>query len=263
VSAPKHPTETQLQLGKNEYTLGAIGSQEDFADITVLSTPQGNDKIEISLIFTNNSGITRTFAEEMFDVLCTTATEFSMNPDQTLPSPTDLSEMERQTLDDPTPAVDVTLSSNLQGIGRDELLVYSDVLTRAWGQILWDKNGTTSAIDLDSSFYELGGDIIGVAQVASLLEQEGFKLRVEDLVDHPVLIEQLALCAVYSKQQRERERAEAGEQETPQPEMAAAQKKGLKTIFGKGFGLGKKMKFGKKKNTTIPSTEPSGGQAST
>jgi len=239
--------DTQLQLGKNEYTLGAIGSQEDFADITVLSTPQGDEKIEISLIFSNDSGISQSFAEEMFDVLCSTSTDFSMNPNQRLPSPTELSELKRQTLDDPTPPVDVSLSSNLQGISRDELLIYNDVLTRAWRQILWDKNGAMAPIDLDSSFYELGGDIIGVAQVASLLEQEGFRLRVEDLVDHPVLIEQLALCAVYIAQQKEREIAENEEAAIPEVESDAPQKKSLKKMFGKGSGLRKKMTFGKKK----------------
>jgi aryl carrier-like protein len=251
-------TKAQLQLGKNEYTLGAIGSQEDFADITVLSTPQADGKIEISLTFANSSGITRSFAEELFDMLCTTATEFSANPNQTLPSPTELSEMDSRTLDDTTPAVDASLSSNLQGISRDELLVYSDVLTRAWQQILWDKNGSTSPIDLDSSFYELGGDIIGVAQVASLLEQQGFKLRVEDLVDHPIMIEQLALCAVYSAQLRERERAEEGALTVSTPEQNVPEKKGLKKLLGKRFGLGKKIKFGKKKDSTVvePEQEP-------
>jgi len=248
---------TQLALGKNEYTLGAIGSQEDFADITVLSTPQGDEKIEISLIFSNNSGITQAFAEEMFDVLCSTSTDFSMNPDQKLPSPTELSEMECQTIDDPTPAVDASLSSNLQGISRAELLVYNDVLTRAWGQILWDKNGSMSPIDLDSSFYELGGDIIGVAQVASLLEQEGFKLRIEDLVDHPVLIEQLALCSVYVAQQKEIERAEAEEDAVREFEPNVPQKKGLKNIFGKG--LKKKMTFGRKKGGAATTADMDGG----
>jgi len=237
---------TQLQLGKNEYNLGAIGSQEDFADITVLSTPQGDDKIEISLIFTNDSGITRPFAEEMFEALCTTSTEFSTNPDKTLPSPAELSEMKCRTLDDTTPIIDTTLSSNLQEITRDELLVYNDVLTRAWRQILFDRKGISAPIDLDSSFYTLGGDIIGVAQVAALLEQEGFRLRVEDLVDHPLLIEQLALCAVCDRQRKERERAEMGELAVPTVEQEGPQKKGLKKILGRTAGLARRFKLKRK-----------------
>jgi hypothetical protein len=101
-------------------------------------------------------------------------------------------------LDKEETQVNRKLSSNLQGPNRDELPVYSDVLTRAWQQILWDKS-EAATIDLDTSFYSLGGDIIGLAQVAPLLEQEGYKLRVEDLADHPIMIEQLALLAVYKK----------------------------------------------------------------
>src|SRR5690242_16961164 len=50
------PRGSQVRIGQNEYTLGAVGSQEDFADLTILSTPQDNDEIEISLTFTSNSG---------------------------------------------------------------------------------------------------------------------------------------------------------------------------------------------------------------
>lgn len=250
--------ETSLQLGKNDYTVGAIGSQEDFADITVLSTPQGGDKVEISLIFANDSGITRVFAEEIFEALCTTSVNFSMYPEEAVPPPSELSKMVSRTLEDTIPTIDASLSSDLQGINRDELHAYTDILTRAWTQILWDKHSSALAINLDSSFYDLGGDIIGVAQVSSLLDQEGFKLRVEDLVDHPIMVEQLALCAAYIAKERERARAEEIPSTLLQDEVATPQKKGLKKIFGKGLELGKKVRFGKKK---APSAED-GGQTS-
>lgn len=216
--------QAQMQIGGNQYTLGAVGSQEDYADLTVLSTPQHDDQIEISLIFTN-SGITRQFAEEIFEVLVETSMNFSTNPRAPLPALTKLSSMERKTLNDEEVQVDQELSSNLQGLGRDDLLVYSDVLTRAWRQILWDKSVQSTVIDLDTSFFALGGDIIGLAQVASLLEQEGYKPRVEDLVDHPIMIEQLALLAVYKKQEKEREMPEAADTAVPIQETGDVPKK--------------------------------------
>lgn len=238
---------TQLLLGKNEYTLGAIGSQEDFADITILSTPQIDDNVELSLIYTTSSGVPPELASKLFESLCTTSTAFAESPASRLPSPAELLQSEKQILVDPKPGLDTALSANLRGITRDELLLYNDVLTLAWRQILWDNKGSTAVIDLNSSFYELGGDIIGIAQLASVLEQEGFRLRVEDLVDHPVLIEQLALCAMYRKDVQEREAAEADELREPEVEETVVEKKGLRKMLGKAGGL-KKMLKGRKKD---------------
>lgn len=229
----------EIQIGGTAYTLGAVGSQEGFADLTVLSTPQPNDQIEISLIFTSSSGITLSFAEEMFEALIDTSIEFSMTTTSPLPTPEDISSLESKALDEEELQVDLELSSQLQGLSRDDLLAYSDVLTRAWKQILWDRNEIM--IDLDISFYELGGDIVGLAQVASLLEQEGYKLRVEDLVDHPVMIDQLALLAVCAKEKRGREDAEAGGM-AAQTQTVQGPKKGLKKIFGKSMGLAKRIR---------------------
>ena len=248
--------QAQIEIGKNSYTLGAIGSQEDFADITILSTPQEDDSIEISLIFTKSFGITIEFAEELFEELCNTSKAFSENPNAVLPSPSELSALPRQTIEDPTPIVDSSLSDNLRGINHDELLVYNDVVTRAWRQILWDKSGAVAVIDFDSSFYELGGDIIGVAQVASILEAKGFKLRVEDMVDHPLLVEQLALCAVFMKGKREADAKELADLTLLEPEQSVIPKQGLKKVLGKTTGL--KNIFKKKGKNVIEDTGAAG-----
>jgi aryl carrier-like protein len=138
--------ETSFQLGRNDYTLGAVGSQEDFADLTVLSTPQEDDDIEISLTFTSNSGITSSFASEMFEALCETAIDFSLNPMSILPSPTQLSLVQRKTLDIAETLLDMQLSQDFQAISKDEQLHYSDILTAAWREILSDKNHDLATI---------------------------------------------------------------------------------------------------------------------
>ena len=235
--------QTNIPLGDNDYTLGAVGSQEDFADLTVLSTPQGGYEIEISLIFTSNSGITRSFADMVFDKLCETSASFSADPTAPLPKPAELSAMQPQTLNTAMPTIDPAVTTSLQGLSKEELLVYADILTGAWREILWDKHGQSAKIDLETSFYELGGDIIGLAQVASILEQEGFKLRVEDLVDHPTMAEQLGLLAVCSSQKKEREDAELDDLTVPAEEQVIPPpKKGLRKILGKSKGLAKKIR---------------------
>ncbi|KAH8602265.1 nonribosomal peptide synthase [Bisporella sp. PMI_857] len=241
----------QLVIGKTEYVLGAIGSQEDFADITILSTPQDDEKIEISLIFTENSGAPAAIAEKLFEQLCATSVAFSDDPHTALPTASELSGRPSQVLEYMTPPVDTALAANLRGINRDELLVYNDILARAWRQILWDKKGNLAIIDLDSSFYELGGDIIGIAQLASLLEAEGFKLRVEDLVDHPLMVEQLALCALYTK----RKQAEEADLAPAVEGSVEVEKKGLKKMLGKTAGL-KKIFHRKGKNSGPQSGPP-------
>jgi hypothetical protein len=189
--------QTKMQIDGNDYTLGAFGFQEGFADLTVLSTPQHDDLIEISLIFTSNSGLTRSYVEEIFEALVDTLIRFSTDPQAPLPTLRDLCSIESNVLDEEV----VQLG---QELSRDDVLVYSDVLTRTWRQILWDKSVESTVIDFGASFFELGGDIIGPAQVALLLGQEGYKKRVKNLVDHPIMIEQLGLLALYKKEEKER-----------------------------------------------------------
>ncbi|KUJ23668.1 condensation-domain-containing protein [Mollisia scopiformis] len=232
--------QTQIQLGDNEYTLGAIGSQEDFADLTVLSTPQEGNQIEISLIFTSNSGITLPFAEAMFEALCETAVSFPKDPMASLPPPPELSLMPQRTLDEVVTSAREDMSLDPKDLSRDELSTHSAMLTMIWRQILGEKTGQVTPIALEASFFELGGDIIGIAQVGSLLEQEGVKMGMEDLVDHPKMIEQISLIAAEVRKEKEALAAEAmvaSVQDAPE-----LPKKGLKGILEKSVKLAKKIR---------------------
>jgi hypothetical protein len=242
--------QSKMQLGRNEYILGAVGSQEDFADITILSTPQENDGIEISLIFTANSGVTLPFAEKLFESLCDTVVSFSSDPEGILPTPNELSSLEKQILKQVTPKRLLDLKINLKDLSRDELASYSTILRNAWAEILHDNNSQRPAQPIipPSSFYTLGGDIIGIAQVAGLLESQGFKIRVEDLVDHPLFADQLALVVLAAKSKKEREEEDMGQVHPPTQE-AAQDKKSLKRIWGKSLGgLAKRIK-GRRSNS--------------
>jgi aryl carrier-like protein len=224
--------ETQIQLGRNDYTLGAVGSQEDFADLTVLSTPQENDDIEISLTYTSTSGITDSFASEMFEALCKTTMGFSVNPRAMLPSPTELSLVQRKTLDIAETILDLQLSKDALELSRDEQSLYTEILTTAWNEILSNQNDQPAMIDLNSSFYDLGGDIIGLAQVSSLLEEQNLRLRVEDLVDHPVMMDQLTLLAAQRRKTKELEIEEIQGEVIKEPSVRGS-KKGIKKLLGK------------------------------
>jgi aryl carrier-like protein len=235
--------QTKMQLGGNEYVLGAVGSQEDFADITVLSTPQEEDGIEICLIFTANSGITLPFAAKLFEALCDTVVLFSSDPRAALPTPSELSSLEKQILKQETPKRLPDLKVHLKDLSKEELAPHSSVLGKAWAEILHDFNSETilPPIIPSSSFYSLGGDIIGISQVAGLLESEGLKIRVEDLVDHPLFADQLALVVIAAKAKKEIDDEDMKEVHTPQE--TSKEKKGLKKMWGKSVGgLAKRIK---------------------
>ncbi|TVY85159.1 Nonribosomal peptide synthetase [Lachnellula suecica] len=237
---------TKMPFGGNEYTLGAIGSQEDFADITILSTPQEDEGIEVCLIFTENSGVTLPFAEKLFESLCDNILTFSSDPGAALLSPNALSSLKKQILTQKTLTRLPNLNVHLKHISTTELASQSTVLRKAWAEILHDLNSerTIPSIIPTSSFYDLGGDIIGVSQVAGLLESSGLKIRVEDLVDHPIFADQLALIIIAAKERSEREEEDMRQAHAP-VEVAFKEKKGLKKLWGKSVsGLSTRIKQG-------------------
>jgi hypothetical protein len=86
---------------------------------------------------------------------------------------------------------------------------------------------------------------MGLAQVASILAEEGFKIRVEDLLDKSVFVDQVGLLVIERKKQVEKE-----EQSERSPWGDKGKQKRTETIkVEKKGGLGKlarKIGFGRK-----------------
>ncbi|CAO2654052.1 Nn.00g107850.m01.CDS01 [Neocucurbitaria sp. VM-36] len=201
-----------MQLGGIEFNVGAVGSQEDFADFSIHSTSRGGSQLDVTLTYAPNSTITAEFAQHAFDMLCSNIIAFSENPHTLLPSPSELSSQSSTTINsdkmrkksaDKQP---VTLPADT-GLSRHEINTLATTLRAAWEQILHDEHGSPTPIELGSDFFQLGGDIMGLAQVASILDQEeGFRVRVEDLIDKSVFVEQVSLLTVERKKQIEKDR---------------------------------------------------------
>lgn len=68
-----------LAIGGNTYQVGAIASQEDTADFSVVTTPQDANSTEVCLLYARDGAIDAGFAQEVFDSLCNTITAFSEN----------------------------------------------------------------------------------------------------------------------------------------------------------------------------------------
>lgn len=248
-----HSDDATLQLGGIEYKVGAVGTQEDFADFSIVSTHRGGDQLEVTLTYAPNSTLTADYAQNVFDMLSATTITFAEDPYTLLPSPSELTSTSSST---PIPTESklekrasekqaVTLPTDT-GLSKHELNTLATTLRSAWEQILRDEHGQPILLELNSNFFELGGDIMGLAQVASILDQESLRVRVEDLIDKAEFNEQVGLLAIERRKQIEREEmspwGEKGlSRKTTEVGVLERKESGLAGL-AKKMGLGKKVK---------------------
>jgi non-ribosomal peptide synthase protein (TIGR01720 family) len=188
-----------IKLGDNTYAVKGVGSDEELADFSINSISLDQNQVEMILSFSVEGSITMALAQRVLDMVCDTAEGFTKNPDMALPSPTALSALPPQNVQDTTGQEDgianaaqsSSSSSQLAQLSRADILVLSDVIRRAWEQVLADKDDNSPPLKPDSSFFDLGGDLIGLAQVSWLLEQEDLKVQLDDLVDCPTMMRQM------------------------------------------------------------------------
>jgi non-ribosomal peptide synthase protein (TIGR01720 family) len=197
-----------MQLGGVEYTVGALGSQEDFADLSIHTISRPGNEMEVRLTYAPNSTITADFAQHVFDMLCANVIAFSHDPRDLLPSPSEFSS-QSPTTNNPEKVrkrsaekQPISLPTDT-GLSLQETNEVAETLRAAWEQILHDENGMPPPIELASDFFQLGGDIMGLAQVASILDQERLKVRVEDLLDKSVFFDQVGIVAAERKKQKD------------------------------------------------------------
>ncbi|KAJ5098889.1 hypothetical protein N7532_005890 [Penicillium argentinense] len=208
--------EGSLELDTNKYRMGGAGVNDNFADLTMVSRPADDRNLNVTLGFSEKGPILPSFAERVLDMVCETAQALVANPSTSLPSPNMLRSLPSQVIDDlPRASDEHFLSAHLKSRSIAELLVHSDILSRSWHQVLPSRTAPTIEVDsdekpkhqtafqLDSSFFDLGGDIFNMAQLVWLLEQEGLKVRLEDLLEHPSFLGQMAVLALHNAKRQE------------------------------------------------------------
>lgn len=211
--------EGQMQLDRNRYIMGGAGVMDSFADLTLVSKPSANGKLDISLGYSLKSAIHPSFAARALEMVCDTAESLITNPNAAIPSGSAIRSLPAQKIKDyPIPSDEHFLSAQLKDRSISELLVHSDILTDTWQQVLPRGDAVKDAhnrlcrqphFQLDSSFFELGGDLINMAQVVWLLEQEGLQVRLEDLLDHPTFLGHLAVLARHNRSPGEGQKGES------------------------------------------------------
>lgn len=244
-----------LQLGGIEFKIGAASNQEDFADMSILSASTAKNEVEVTLTYAPNSTMTADFTQNAFDMLCANVVTFSEDPYALLPAQSEIGSQSSSTIASEsvhkksTDKQPLTLPTDT-GLSKHDLTMLSTKLRSAWEQNLRDENNAPPAIDLASDFFQLGGDIQGIAQIASIFDHEdGWKVRVEDLLDKPVFVEQVGLLAAERKKQIEKEEMSPwGEKGKVVPKGAPGDKEKLERRQS-GFGAFARMMKLKRKDT--------------
>lgn len=155
-----------LQLGGIEFSLGAAGTQQDFADFSVNSTSRGGSSLDIALTYAPNSTITPEYADVVFEMLCGSIVSFAEDPHAMLPSPSELSSTSSTTIGSEQirkkseAKAAIALPADT-GLSKHEVATLATTLRSAWQQILHDEHGAPRIVDLGSDFFQSGGDIMG------------------------------------------------------------------------------------------------------
>ncbi len=193
--------DSTLNLDRTKYKLGCLSAQDTLADITVVSTPKGDDIVEVCMGFIDDGSIVPKFVETALDLLCSLAQSFASNPGHILPSvvPSTAGNNTKPLThqhSDILKAESPHLEPMLRGLKKRDVSELADMLTRAWRMVLPDTAKQQATLNLYSSFYEAGGDLIGLASLTAFLEGEGFDVRLEDMIKRPTLGEQVAMLSV-------------------------------------------------------------------
>lgn len=186
-----------LHLGRTKYKVGFVGTQDTLADLSVVSTPKEGDLVEICLGFVDDGQILPSFVEKALDLMCSLAQDFGDHPNSTIPFVYgDLGpKLLTQQHDEILPTETLQLEAMLRGLTKREVTEIADTLRRAWRMVLPSSKQESAFLNLESSFYTMGGDLIGLASLTAFLEDEGYDVRLEDLMKRPTMGQQIALVS--------------------------------------------------------------------
>jgi len=199
--------EGNITLDEEEYRIGGAGVVDNLSDLTFVSTPLAQEgKYHVSLHYSDKGPIDSAFATRVLDMAIDAINSLTTSPNSTLPSPTTLTSLPaRQIEETPRPSDGEFLGERLKGTKIDSLLVHSPALTHAWSQVLSPnkKDNAASAnndgFELHSTFFELGGDLLDLGKVVYMLHQDEYNVTLEDLLEHPTFLGQLAVLALNNE----------------------------------------------------------------
>ncbi|KAI9368786.1 hypothetical protein BJX61DRAFT_546202 [Aspergillus egyptiacus] len=188
--------EGQMHLDNQPYRIGGAGVIDNLADFTLVSKSVGSSQVSLSLGYSAKGPISEPLASRVLQLVCDTIITLTSNPTAPLPSPTTLRSLPPQTIPDlPRVSDQDLLTAQLKNQNITDILVHSAILSRTWQQVLPGMSGNQKTFQLDTSFYDLGGDLCALGQATWLLQQEGYQVRIEELLERPTFLGHMAVLA--------------------------------------------------------------------
>lgn len=187
------PTQAQKngKLGEPTWKIAGAISYPGLCDVVdswVCSVPHG-DHITIDLRY-NDQILSSSVASMLLDSLCATITDIFENTDQSI-----MSTISTATTATPQPLLPIPASSTNIPITASKETVFSyqvlSTLRNAWQETLLGDVPTTEwksvTHDVDANFFEMGGDSISAAQLATSLAKQQLHVTIQDIFDYPTL----------------------------------------------------------------------------
>ena len=229
-----------LQLDPTKYKVGMLSAQDTLADLTVISTPLGNDKVDVALDYVDNGIIPEEFVRKALDTVCTIARNFSGNANETIGTPSRSMNSSVRSYEPIQRSPSPRREHLLRDFDKSEVFEVADALRRAWRIVLPPKKQDATAMSLDSSFYNHGGDLVSLAALSAFLEEEGHKACLDDLMTRSTMVEQIALLVTNKMESR----GDSKEQEAEVQELDVIEEQPKKvkgSRWAKPLGLVRKL----------------------
>jgi aryl carrier-like protein len=229
--------EGHMNLDNQQYRVGGAGVIDNLADLTLVSRSVAANQVNLSLGYSSKGPITEGFASRVLQLVCDAMITLTSSPTAQLPSPNTLRSLPPQTLPDlPRVTDQQVLASQLKSQNISDILVHSAILSRTWQQVLPRMYASQKTFQLDTSFYDLGGDLFALGQATWLLQQEGYQVRIEDMLARPTFLGHMAVMAQDVLGQSVQDDAADLNQEDVS-NLHAVEKTEKKVRWKKAFGL--------------------------
>ncbi|KAL2846707.1 hypothetical protein BJY01DRAFT_247134 [Aspergillus pseudoustus] len=226
--------EGHMDLDNQQYRVGGAGVIDNLADFTLVSRSVGANQVNLSLGYSSKGPITEAFASRVLQLVCDAMITLTSSPTAQLPSPSTLRSLPPQTIPDlPCVSEQQVLASQLKSQNISDILVHSAILSRIWQQVLPSMYASQKTFQLDTSFYDLGGDLFALGQATWLLQQEGYQVRIEDLLARPTFLGHMAVMSQDVLGQSFQDDDPDGSEEVSAP----VEKSEKKVRWKKAFGL--------------------------
>ncbi|KAF5854913.1 hypothetical protein ETB97_010676, partial [Aspergillus alliaceus] len=172
----------EIVLGQNYYRIASLDDPQDMVDIKVISIPQADSNIHISIGYAKDL-IESNYAKYLLDLLHLVIKQMSLNTDSALTDmqvpyepPNDVSSNTEREMICPQ-------SKDIRSNEPGERLA---MVRSTWNQVL-TPGERSSGLNENSSFVDLGGDFPKAVVLANALEEKGFLINVHDIIDLPTL----------------------------------------------------------------------------